>query len=312
MQKSKVFYSPVTNQDEWSSTAKKLLEKIISENQISLESTVPIKVHTGEPGNISYIQPKFMDGIVDFLEEKNINGIFMETNMANGQRTDTQKHIQIAKDHGFTRLPFEVADGEIGNEEVLVPITGKHFKECKIATKLHKYNDVIIVSHFKGHGMTGFGGAIKMLGIGFASRDGKADAHAKVAIPEGELIDWGKAVLDGDWDADKIKWNDEYVYHDQEFMERVAEYALAAKKPGHIHIVFATNLVKDCDCDGKAMQPLYNDLGIFASMDSVAVDKAILDMLDQRAGQSTYWGREIFDYGQKIGLGSTDYELVEI
>ena len=232
--------------------------------------------------------------------------------MANGQRTDTQKHIQIARNHGFTRLPFVVADGEKDHEDLLIKINGKHFKECKIASKLVPYNNVIVISHFKGHSMTGFGGAIKMLGIGFASRFGKTEAHAKVNIPKDKLIDWTEAVVDGNWDAKNILWNDNYIYHDSEFMERIAEYALAAKKPGHIHIVFAANLVKNCDCDGVVMESIYKDLGIFASLDCVAIDKAILDMLDQREGKATYWGREIFDYAQKIGLGNKDYELVKL
>lgn len=313
MSKSQIFYTLVNDQQQWSQTARHLLETLIERHQVSLPETMPIKVHTGEPGNISFIHPKFMDGMIDLLIENKVKPIFMETNMANGGRSQTDVHIKIAKDHGFTRIPFVVADGDKNNGEVEVPITGgKHFSKCKIATELDKYDQVLIVSHFKGHGMTGFGGAIKMLGIGFASQDGKAEAHAKVEIPEGELIDWSKAVLDGDWDAKEIKWNDDYVYHGAEFMERVAEYALAAKKPGHLHVIFATNLVKDCDCDGKAMEAIYPDLGIFASTDPVALDKAILDMLNKRAGKTTYWGKEIFDYAQKIGLGNKDYELIKV
>lgn len=312
MNKSKVFFTPVSHKSQWSQVAKHLLGELIDDNKIKLESELPLKIHTGEPGNTAFIQPKYMDGIIDYLEESKVKGIFMETNMANGGRTDTKVHIQVAKDHGFTRLPFVVADGDEDNEHVLVPIKGKHFKKCKIAPELDKHNQVIIISHFKGHVMTGFGGAIKMLGIGFASKQGKTEAHSKVKFLKGELIDWDKAVTDGDWDAKEVKWNEDYVYHGKDFIERVAEYALAAKKPGHIHIVFATNLVKDCDCDGKPMDSIYEDIGVFASLDSLAIDKAILDMLDKREGEKTYWGRYIFDYGEKIGLGNKEYELIEI
>jgi len=313
MSKSLVFYTKVNFQKKWSEAARKLLEKLIKSADFKPEGVMPIKIHTGEPGNISFIKPQFMDGMIDFLEENNIDPIFMETNMANGGRTKTDTHIQIAKDHGFTRIPFLVADGDEKDGEVIIPISGgKHFAECKIASKLNEHENVLIVSHFKGHGMTGFGGAIKMLGIGFASRDGKAEAHAKVEIPKNQLIDWSKAVLDSDQNTKDIKWNDDYVYHGSEFMERVAEYGLAAKKPKHLHVVFATNLVKDCDCDGKEMTPIYSDLGIFASLDPVAIDKAILDMMDKRAGKTTYWGREIFDYSKKIGLGNIEYKLVEV
>lgn len=312
MSSSQVFYAPVQNSSQWNSTARKVLERLIQAHQIQLNQVVPLKVHTGEPGNISFIQPKYMDGMIDYLEVNHVESMFMETNMANGARTETKQHRQIARDHAFTRVPFVVADGDPLNPEVEVPISGKHFQTCKIASQLHQHDQVIVVSHFKGHGMTGFGGAIKMLGIGFASMAGKTEAHAKQVIPKGELIDWNKAVLDGNWDAEHILWNDEYVYHGKDFMERVAEYALAAKKPGHMHLVYATNLVKDCDCDGKPMEALYPDLGIFASLDSVAVDTAILDMLDQREGKPTYWGRHILDYGQHIDLGTQDYRLERV
>jgi len=313
MSTAKVFYRPVTQKSEWNATARAVLERLVNDSQLALSGEIPLKIHTGEPGNISYIEPRYMDGVIDYLLEKQLAPIFMETNMANGARTDTKEHYQIAKDHGFTRIPFVVADGEQGNEHQIVKISsGKHFTECKIATKLNEHDQVIIISHFKGHGMTGFGGAIKMLGIGFASARGKTEAHAKVHIPENELIDWDKAVTDGNWDSEKILWNDAYAYHDEDFMERMAEYALAAKKPGHLHLVFATNLVKDCDCDGVAMEPLYTDLGIFASQDPVAIDKAILDLLDQREGKATYHGRQVFAYAEEIGLGTQEYQLIKI
>lgn len=313
MAPSPVYYSLVKNQTEWSSTARLLLEKLIQESGFKLAVDLPIKIHTGEPGNISFIQPQHMDGMIDYLEAQQVKPVFMETGMANGQRTNAVAHRQIAQQHGFTRLPFIVADGEQGNDHMLVPIKGgQHFTECKIASQLNKHDQVLIVSHFKGHSITGFGGAIKMLGIGFASARGKTEAHAVQHIPDGELIDWSQATLDGNWDAKHVKWNDEYVYHDLAFIQRMTEYALAAKKPQHLHIIFATNLVKDCDCDGKPMSPLYPDLGIFASLDPVAIDKAILDMLDKRAGQSTYSGREVFAYAEQIGLGSPSYSLVEV
>lgn len=237
----------------------------------------------------------------------------METNTASGPRSKGESHRQIAREHGFTRLPFKIADGDDGKDHVLVPIkNGKHFKECKVARLLVESDQVLVISHFKGHIMTGFGGAIKMLGIGYASSRGKTEAHAVPEIPEDETIDWSKAQLSHDKHSGKVKWNNAYVYSNVAFMERTAEYALAATKPNDIHLIYATNLVKNCDCDSEKMDPIYPDLGIFASRDPVAIDKAILDLLDQREGNPTYWGRQIFEYSENLGLGNQEYELIDI
>ena len=313
MKKSKVYFKPVTNQSQWNETAREVLEKFIADQDLTLEKKLTLKIHSGEPGNISFIQPSEMNGVIDFLEERNIKATFMETNTASGPRSKGENHREIAREHGFTRLPFKIADGDDGKDHVLVPIkNGKHFNECKIARLLVESDQVLVISHFKGHVMTGFGGAIKMLGIGYASSRGKTEAHAVPEIPEDETIDWSKAQLSHDEHSGKVKWNNAYVYSNVAFMERTAEYALAATKPNDIHLIYATNLVKNCDCDSKKMDPIYPDLGIFASRDPVAIDKAILDSLDQREGKSTYWGRQIFEYSDNLGLGNQEYELIEI
>lgn len=313
MPKSKVYFKPVSTKSDWAPTARQVLGKILADSKIKLQKELTVKIHSGQPGNISFIKPRHMDQVIDYLEEQKIEATFMETNTAGGPRSEGERHRQIAKDHGFTRLPFVVADGDDGKDHVLVPIeNGHHFEKCKIARKLDESDQVLVISHFKGHCMTGFGGAIKMLGIGYASSRGKTEAHAIPEIPEDEEIDWDKAIKKEDPKSGKVDWNDAYVYDNVAFMQRTAEYALAAQKPNDVHLVYATNLVRNCDCDGQKMKPIYNDLGIFASLDPVAVDKAMLDMLDQREGQPTYWGRPILEYSQKIGLGSQEYELIKV
>ncbi|MBN1168480.1 DUF362 domain-containing protein [Candidatus Woesebacteria bacterium] len=311
MSRSKVYYQLVKDEKDWDRAARAVLEQVVKD--IKLSSKLTLKIHSGQPGNTSFIQQKHMEGVIDLLQEKDIDLTFMETNTAGGARSEGNSHRQVAKEHGFIRLPFVVADGDNGMDHVMVPIkNGKHFKKCKIARQLHESKQVLVISHFKGHIMTGFGGAIKMLGIGYASARGKIEAHAIPEIPDNETIDWGKAVKKRDKKTGKVDWNNAYVYDNVAFMQRTAEYALAAKKPNDIHLVYAVNLVRNCDCDGQKMEPIYNDLGIFASTNPVAVDKAILDMLDEREGEPTYWGRQIFDYSEEIGLGSQDYELIEV
>lgn len=302
--KNPIFFSPITeknNKPEFvAKKARKLLEKVIEENQLYLEKEIPLKVHPGNPGNISFIKPENFNGIIDFLQEKGIKTYYIETNQAaGGERANKKDNLRIAKEHGFSRIPFVIADGEDGFDHVLVKIKGgKHFQECKIAGKLALVKQVIVLSHFKGHIMSGFGGAIKMLGLGFASGQGKAEMHSKIDLAKGEAINWSQK---------------ENLYLGKEFRERSAEYALAAVNGRKfIYINFAVNLVENCDCDGKAMKPIYKDLGILTGVDPVAIDKACFDLLTEREGKKPYRGDDIFDYAEKIGLGSLDYQLIEI
>lgn len=300
MNASKVFFCPVNNKNihDISNLAGKLLEKVIEDGRIVLEKEIPLKVHTGQPGNTTFIKPKNFAGIVNYLLKKNIKTYFIETNMVTGPRSKASTHMAVAKKHGFTKIPVVIADGEEGKDHVEVKISnGKYFKSCKIARKLADKQQVIVLSHFKGHGMAGFGGVIKMLGIGFASRQGKMEVHAKDYSDSKTTIDWGNTPL----------------YRGAEFNERMAEYALAAvNNKEYIYLNFAMDIVANCDCDGEEMTPIYKDLGIFASTDPVAIDKACFDLLEKREGRKPFAGDEVFAYAEKIGLGSQDYELIEV
>lgn len=300
--KPKVFFHQVNenNIKEVSEIALKLLKKTISEGKIKLGKEIPLKIHSGAPGNISFIRQQSFLKIIEYLKQKNIKTYYLETNQAaGGERAVGSIHRKIAKANGFSKIPFIVADGEDGFDHVLVRIKGgKYFKECKIASKLADKNQIIVLSHFKGHVMSGFGGAIKMLSLGFASGRGKVEIHSKVNLKDGEPIPWSKI------------WT---LFIGKDFRERTAEYALAASQNKQfIYISYALNLVKDCDCDGKIMKPLYKDLGVFASTDPVAIDKAVFDILARREGKKPYSGDDIFHYCEKIGLGSQKYELVDI
>ena len=281
-----------------SQIARRLLGLVVSDTQIRLSKEIPIKVHPGQPGNISFIKPNNYDGVIDFLQEKKIKTYFIETNMVTGPRSLASTHLEVARKHGFTRIPFVIADGEDGEDHVLVPVEGgTYIKKAKIARKLADQQQMIVVSHFKGHIATGFGAAIKMLGIGFASRRGKIDAHSKDGTKfHKKTINWSE--------GDKLYWGS--LFH-----KRVAEYALAAvNKKHYIYLTFAIDIVKNCDCDGVPMKPIYRDLGIFASTDPVAIDKACFDMLAQREGKKPFLGDDVFPFAERIGLGSRAYNLI--
>ncbi len=320
----------------------KVLEKVMEEASWELSSPIPLKLHFGEKGNVTYLGADNLDGIIDLLEGKGVESFFTDTNVLyRGERMTSEKHIQLAKDHGFTRLPVRIADGEFGNEFTDVEVDGKHFSSCKIGSLIAKAQQLLVISHFKGHMMAGYGGAIKQLAMGCAARGGKLAIHLKAKptvtarkcnacglcaknCPVNAIQLGPKAKIDKDIcigcvacmavcpsAAIGINWLKASIA--KTFKEKVAEYALAAQlEKQNIYINFAVNLTKNCDCYGKPMKPKYADLGVLASLDPVAIDKASLDLLDKREGKKTYGGRYILEYGEAIGLGSTKYELVEV
>lgn len=298
---SKVYFYRVSqnNLNKVPVISRKLLEKVIEDNKIILEKEIPLKIHPGQPGNVTYIKPGNFSQIINFLKERKIKTYFIESGMVTGPRSKGITHRQVAKKHGFTQIPFVVADGENGKDSIKVKISsGKHLKSCLIAKKLAQSPQIIVLSHFKGHSYTGFGGAIKMLGIGFASRNGKMDVHSKNYDPSKKTIDWTQI---------------EDLYQGKDFWERMADYAFAAvNKKKFIYLNFALSITLNCDCDGEKMKPIYKDLGIFASLDPVAIDKACFDLLEKREGKKPFKGEDVFMYSEKIGLGSQKYELITL
>ena len=342
---ARVYFSPITagmSQSEISDLAAFAFKKLLEDEGISLPKELPIKVHFGEEGNETYVKPELYDGIIEFLKNSKVETFYMETNVLyRGQRTTREKHVDLAEKHGFTQIPIRIADGEHGEASSLVSINGNHFKECKIATGFAEAEMVLVTSHFKGHILAKFGGALKQLGMGFAARGGKLDMHAKSkplidpikckkcmkcmekcpvdAITIGNLsskinrkicIGCATCIAVCPYGAVKINWASTTG---KSFREKLMEYALAAQKgKDNIYLNYAINITAQCDCMGKVMKPKYPDLGIIASIDPVAVEKATLDLLDESIGKKSFGGREQLEYASKIGLGSPEYELVRL
>ncbi|QGU94859.1 DUF362 domain-containing protein [Clostridium bovifaecis] len=342
---TKVFFKAINSYNDTeniSKTAEKLLDKLVREEHIILEKYVPLKVHFGEKGNKTYIQSKNYEGIISYLKNHNIESSFIETNVLyRGERTTKTNHIKLAKDHGFSQLPIVIADGEHGEEYISIKVDKNHFKECKIGREIAKQKQLIICSHFKGHALAGFGGAIKQLAMGCASRGGKLDQHAnsipKISslkckscsacvktCPENAIVLNSKAKIEKDkcigcascmaicpHNAISTNWLGSLS---KSFNERLAEYAYAAHKDkNNIYITFAFNITRGCDCEGHSMKPFVEDLGVLASTDPVAIDKACLDLLDRRKGKKVISrGRYTLSYAEGIGLGSQEYTLIEI
>lgn len=341
----KVYFKSVdsySKTEEISKAAEEILKQLIKEENIKLENYVPLKVHFGEKGNNTYISSKNFHGIIEYLKEKQIHSAFIETNaLYRGERNTSDKHIKLALEHGFTELPIIIADGEHGENYENVEINKKNFKSCKIGGDIAKQKQIIVISHFKGHALAGFGGAIKQLGMGCAARGGKLDQHANsmpiinffkckacgacakkcpvnaITIHRKAKIDKDKCVgcascmaicphgaISSNWLASISK----------SFNERLAEYAYAAQKgKKNIYITFAFNITKNCDCEGHSMHNIAKDIGVFASKDPVAIDQACLDTLDKNEKRTVFIrGRYTLNYAEKIGLGSRKYELKEI
>ncbi|MBC2580962.1 DUF362 domain-containing protein [Clostridium sp. DJ247] len=341
----KVYFKSVEsylNTEEINQTAVDLLKKLVEENNINFEMFIPLKVHFGEKGNKTFIESKKFKSIIEFLKEKNIESAFIETNVLyKGQRTTATTHKKLAVEHGFTMLPIIIADGEYGEEYEEVEIKKKHFNKCKIGKEIAKQKQIIVLSHFKGHALAGFGGAIKQLAMGCASRGGKLAQHANsipkinylkckacgvcsLRCPENAITLNRKAKIDKDkcvgcascmaicpHQAISNSW---LASLSKAFNERLAEYAYAAHNgKSNIYITFAFNITKHCDCEGHSMKPIVKDLGVFASTDPVALDQACLDMLDKVNGRTVFGrGRYTLEYAEKIGLGSRKYEMIEI
>ena len=261
---------------------------------------VAVKLSTGEPGGHNFLQPELIENLV-----QEVNGTIVECNTAYaGKRSSTEDHLKAAEDHGFTKIAKVVIMDAEG--EASLPVTGgKHLKEDFVGKDYLNYDFTIILSHFKGHAMGGFGGAIKNMSIGIASSHGKAWIHSAGKTKNPDEM-WGN------------------LPEQDDFLESIAEAAKAvADHCGNniLYISVANNLSVDCDCDSSPEDPKMGDIGILASLDPVALDRACTDLvrsskdhgkihlierIDSRHGMHT------LDYAEQLGIRSQKYELVEL
>ena len=279
------------------------LIKIYQALGVELPGKVGVKVSTGEDGAKGYLKA---DLIAPFV--KKLNGTIIECNTAYpGARTSTKKHVEVAKKHGFTK--FADVDIMDADGDFKIPFKkGKHLKYDLVGNHFKNYDSIVNLAHGKGHAMGGFGANLKNQSIGIASRKGKAYIHS-----------CGKTT------SPQLCWMSKHEPID--FIESMAEAATAVadylKEQGKpiVYITVMNALSVDCDCDANQGDPVMADLGIVASLDSVANDQAFIDLIwaskDPGAEElkeriDSRLGREILPYAEKLGLGSRKYELVEI
>jgi uncharacterized Fe-S center protein len=282
---------------------------------------VAVKTHFGEEGATRHIRPTYIAKLVESIKKSGARPFITDTNTYYvDHRHNAVEHLYTAMRHGFyppsVNAPIVIADGLQGWDYVDIPIKGKHFTSVQIASALHHSNAIVAASHFKGHVVTGFGGAIKNMGIGAASRAMKLNIHGARALisprcngcgdcvdkcPQNAIaISGGRGVVDRDRcdscgqcslhcynDAIDPDWPGGSLYTREELQERVAEYALGAirgKEGKTVYFNFLMDVTPDCDCEPWADHPIVKDIGILASTDMVAIDQASVDLVNAQKG----------------------------
>lgn len=271
----------------------KNIVEIYKKLNINLEGNVAIKLHSGEKGNQNFLRPDFYEEIINHL-----NATIVECNTAyDGERNESEKHKRLMEYHGWNKYNVDILDEK---EEIKLEIKNPNHLKCNYVGKnIENYDSMLVISHFKGHPMGGFGGALKNISIGLASSYGKAYIHG---AGEAEKI----------WTAD----------HDS-FLESMAEAASSImdyKKDKIAFINVMCNMSVDCDCCAKAEDPCMKDIGILASLDPVALDQACIDLVYNSSDPGKNHlieriesrnGTHTIDEAKKLNIGTKKYKLVE-
>ena len=257
---------------------------------------VAVKLSTGEPPASNYLRPELIKDVVELVD-----GTIVECNTAyGGSRAETAMHYQVAKDHGFT----DIADFKILDEDGSMSLTvegGSRLSENLVGAAFGDYDSYLVLSHFKGHAMAGFGGAIKNISIGLGSKEGKC------------LIHTGGKSSTSPWGGDQTAFTESMA----EAGKSVSDYLGNGERIVYISVL--NNISIDCDCDGNPAEPDIHDIGILASFDPVAIDQASIDLAFAAEGSESLQNRvnarnglHTLEHAEEIGLGSRTYELVNI
>lgn len=354
---SQVFLIPAAaaeDPDILSQKARDAYLRIGLNDELAKEDFVALKIHFGEKHNTGYIRPAWLLGLIREVRKKTSLAFLTDSNtLYVGHRSNSVEHIRLAWSHGFTPdvvdIPVIIADGLIGRDAQ--EGKGEHGRVAapKIASAFLHSDALICLSHATGHVQTGIGAALKNMGMGCASRAGKLDQHSvahprvtpkvcrncglcfdycpakaivqaegHIVIDDAACIGCGECLVVCKYGAIKIRWDED----SRRIQEKVAEYAF------HVHrhfrgktgfLNFLVKITKNCDCMAKDEPRIVEDIGILASRDPVAIDKATADLVLARSGGQEVW-RKGYDidwsaqlrHGERIGLGSTDYELIEL
>lgn len=355
--KSRVYFIPVENLAQVDSIADKLaflVKKSEVLDFIRKDDKAILKIHFGEEGNAGFVKPEYVKVINNALVSKGAITTLADTNtLYKGRRTNSTEHLKLAYEHGFTKersgVEVVIPDDSKKENTIDIEINQKFIKTAKLVRLFSEADAIIGISHFKGHIMTGFGGGLKNLGMGCASREGKLMQHSNVSpvVYEQKCIGCGecericpvkairiennKSVINGvkcigcasciavcPTHAIDVNWES----GGSMLQEKMVEYASAVMKGKKEKIVFfnfAIKITKECDCLAKDDPCICPDVGILASNDPVSIDKASLDLVIKISQNNVFKkhhpnrdGMVQLNYAHKLGLGNLDYELIEI
>ena len=266
-----------------------------------LTGKVAVKMHSGEKGNQNYLRPEFVKDVVNYVD-----GTVVECNTAyEGARNSTEKHKELIKEHEWDKyFPFDLLDEEGPDMELDVP-NGKVLKKNYVGKDLAKYDSLLVLSHFKGHAMDGYGGALKQLSIGCASSKGKTLIHTAGKVDDQTQL------------FNNLPEQDRFL----EAMADAAESVVNYFNGNAVYINIMKNISVDCDCDGNASAPCMKDVGILASLDPIAIDQACLDLVYNSTDPGkdalikrieSLHGVHTVEAASDLGFGTRQYELINI
>lgn len=292
MEKAKVYFTK--------EVSKEALIKVYEALNKELKGKVAVKLHSGEDGNQNYVRPEFVKSLID-----KVNGTVVECNTAyNGARNTTEKHKKLMEKHGWTKY-FDVDIMDAKEDLKLDVEGGTILKENYVGKNMENYDSMLVLSHFKGHPIGGFGGALKQLSIGCASTKGKCYIHTA-----------GKSLV-----PEKL-WDN--LPEQDRFLESMADAAKSVVKYFDGNMAFVNimcNLSVDCDCCAVAEDPCMKDIGTLASLDPVALDQACIDLIYNSSDKGrdhfverveSRHGVHTIEAAEKIGVGTREYELINI
>ncbi len=274
--------------------------KIYEKLGVELPGKVAVKLHSGEQGNQNYLRPEFVKPIIN-----KVNGTVVECNTAyGGARNTTEKHVELMKEHGWSKyFNVDIMDAK---EDIKIDIpNGKVIKENYLGKDIENYDSMLVLSHFKGHPMGGYGGALKQLSIGCASSAGKSWIHSAGVVKEQEKL----------WDN---------IAKQDRFLEAMADAASSVHnmfkgKIAYINVM--CNMSVDCDCCAVAEDPCMKDIGILASLDPIAIDQACIDLIynSKDPGKNHFVERverqngvHTIEAASELGFGTRKYELIKV
>lgn len=353
---SKVYFTAVNSGDTAAAVSDKLSRLIEGSKVLDFirrGHRVAVKVHFGEEGNTNFVRPEQVRVVCDAILRKGAKAFLSDANtLYRGRRMNSKDHLELAREHGFTEestgVDIIIPDDTRKEASVDIPINQKFIGTAKIARVFAEADAIVAVSHFKGHMLSGFGGAIKNIAMGCATREGKLAQHCDIcpAADRDKCAGCGECVKICPANAIRIENEKAMIrkslcvgcascigvcptsamFIDLEaggtMQEKMAEYALAVLrgKSGKAGFVsFATKISKECDCWGLENPQIAPDVGILASFDPVALDKACFDLVCKACGndvfKSTHPGEDgliQLRYAQELGLGALDYQLIEL